>query len=140
VGVQGLSVAGLGKAEVFVVRELTEVLRNYVLKVVEHRGNSLDFVRVDLLLVLLDRFFLTLSGSFGSNEVELLFKLLLELVLHREHRLCELCDRHFFGLDPISIFGELLFQKEGVLDPFVCDDLAHLLKQRVVLFDEGRLV
>jgi hypothetical protein len=140
VGVQGLSVAGLGEGEVFVVSELTEVLRNYVLKVVEHRGNSLDFVRVDLLLVLLDRFFLTLSGSFGSNEVELLFKLLLELVLHREHRLCELCDRHFFSLDPISIFGELLFQKEGVLDPFVCDDLAHLLKQRVVLFNEGRLV
>lgn len=59
--VQGLSVSGLREAEVFVVSELAKVLCDYVLKIVEHRGNCLNFIGVNLLLVLHDRFFCRLS-------------------------------------------------------------------------------
>ena len=148
--------------EIVILRVNRKVLGDDVVEFVDHRGDCLDFIRIDhhLLFILLLGFALRLlflfnwlfpffiflflhvflglfvdfllSFDLGFDVLQLLFEGLFEMWLELIKALLHLIESRFLELDPLIVLVQMRHEVIEIIHLFLVLDLIHLVEYRVI--------
>ena len=148
--------------EIVILRVNRKVLGDDIVEFVNHRGDSLDFIRIDhhfllilflgfglRLLLLLYRLFpffiflflhvflgllvdFFLSFDLGFDIFQLLLEGLFEMWLELIKALLHLIESRFLELDPLIVLVQMRHEVIEIIHLFLVLDLIHLVEYRVI--------
>ena len=145
-----LNRSSLSEWEIFVIGVHAIVLSDYVLIIIDHSGQRLHLIRIDLRcfsdrLTVLDAFLFSFDKSLRLfflklNVLQLLQKIPLHVLTYFAERAHQLLKSHFFCRHAVFVLVQLLQEVSHIVQLALSYCLPHVLEERLEFFGQGGLI